>query len=1323
MPVSVRTSHIITSLLLLPFFVFSLSAGEKAAAKNTDDPDALLKGLKPAKGFSVQLWTANKMVINPVSISFDDQNRLYVCETFRFRDGGGLDVREHKYLYYDDILLKTTDDRRALYAKYKDKFKPGYFTTAKEKIVLVEDTQKSGKADKVSVFAEAFNDELDGPGVGVCWHDGKLYFACVPKIWELTGANGTGPAEKINTFFDGFGVRVSISGHDLHGTIIGPDGKLYWSMGDRGFNATGREGQHFANPHTGGVFRANLDGSDLEQIYYGLRNPQELAFDEFGNLFTVDNNADIGDSARLTYILDGGDTGWHMGLQMLGNRDFPKLAGLGEGKRLNPWLDEGMWKLRSDTQPANILPPIGHITSGPSGLAYTPGTGLPDSYARHFFVCDYTSGSNSGVYSFVAEESGAGFEMKDKDKFLWGITATDVAFGYDGRVYVCDYGGGWHLPGKGSIVALSEPDAIKKPIVEEVRKLFADGIAKLDTKSLAGLLKHVDMRVRQRAQFELAKRAKDGLAALTTAAQTPGHTLSRIHGIWGLGQLHKQEPEALKVLVDLLNDTDARVREHAAKTLGDTRFTPAVEPLKKLLTDPNSRVKTFAAIALGKLHCNSDVPALLTILRDNADKDAFLRHAAVMGLAGTGEAAALLPSITDSSRSIRLGVLLALRRMQNPNIAAFLKDADPQIYAEAVRAIYDTPIRDAMPQLAADLKRIVAKPDDFKSLSPLLFSRLVNANYRYGTLEDAAAVAEFAATPAFPENVRIAALDMLTKWEQPTVVDPVMGLPRPVPARAKLIPDAAIKSALQKILSENGAIAAKAVDMAVTFGVELTDPMLLAFVKDAKRGEDIRTASLEKLASKKYADLTPLLPALITDPSTKVRVAAIAAQLDIDGPAGIKSARAILGNGTPPPTNDIKIVTDRTTGDWNKLKMGAPSNSDFADKASAKNVVFSAVKGFAPPNALAGAKDGLLPRLNDGAAAENADDTERNTWLDGNGSRILCDLQKTLDIGAINTFSWHAKNRAHQHINLWGSNNEKADAAAKDLKKEWTLIAAIDTTKLGEGGKHGSAVYNAGGSIGKFRYLLWESPQKGPGTFFSEIDVYETGTWQFSPQGDSHLQQDIYALLGKTSAPAAADYLVELLDHMAAGKIPASLHLDLIEAAELRKEESIIKRMADLRKAFPEEDKVAPYRMTLTGGDAKLGEDVFKFHAAGCLKCHKIGGEGHEAGSDAGPKLAGVATRLTRDKILESLIDPSAVIVPGFGTTTFRMKDGLVISGSVIEENTTEISVKDAEGKTLKINVADIKKRAQPVSPMPPMGPVMKPREIRDLIEYLSTLK
>ena len=504
--------------------------------------------------------------------------------------------------------------------------------------------------------------------MGLAWYDGKLYYACVPKIWELTGANGSGPVDKINTFFDGFGVRVSISGHDVHGTIVGPDGKLYWSMGDRGYNVTGREGQHLVNPHTGGVFRSNLDGSDLEIYYHGLRNPQELAFDEFGNLFTVDNNADIGDASRLTYILEGGDTGWTAGWQMLGYADFPKLAGIGD-KKPDSWLEEGMWKMRFEQQPASILPPVGLITNGPCGFAYYPGIGLPDSYAKHFFICDYTAGSNSGVHSFTAEEDGAGFVMKNAEKFLWGLTATDVAFGYDGRVYVVDYGGGWNLPGKGSIVTVSEPNASTAPIVQEVRKLFADGIVKLDTPHLAALLKHVDMRVRQRAQFELAKRGKEGFAALKDAANTPGHTLSRVHGIWGLGQMAKQQPEALPAIAALLGDSEARVREQAVKTLGDAHYAPAMDTLLTLLTDASPRVKTFAAIALGKLKCRTDVPALIDILHENADKDAFLRHASVMGLAGSGDADALKAHAYDSSKAVRLGVLLAMRRMDDPGVA------------------------------------------------------------------------------------------------------------------------------------------------------------------------------------------------------------------------------------------------------------------------------------------------------------------------------------------------------------------------------------------------------------------------------------------------------------------------------------------------------------------------------------------------------------------------------------------------------------------------------------------------------------------------------
>ena len=78
-------------------------------------------------------------------------------------------------------------------------------------------------------------------------------------------------------------------------------------MGDRGFNVTNKDGEVLKDTNSGAVFRCDLDGSNLEIFYHNLRNPQEIAFNEFGDLFTVDNNCDQGDSARVCYLLEGGD--------------------------------------------------------------------------------------------------------------------------------------------------------------------------------------------------------------------------------------------------------------------------------------------------------------------------------------------------------------------------------------------------------------------------------------------------------------------------------------------------------------------------------------------------------------------------------------------------------------------------------------------------------------------------------------------------------------------------------------------------------------------------------------------------------------------------------------------------------------------------------------------------------------------------------------------------------------------------------------------------------------------------------------------------------
>ena len=134
---------------------------------------------------------------------------------------------------------------------------------------------------------------------------------------------------------------------------------------------------------------------------------------------------------------------------------------------------------------------------------------------------------------------------------------------------------------------------------------------------------------------------------------------------------------------------------------------------------------------------------------------------------------------------------------------------------------------------------------------------------------------------------------------------------------------------------------------------------------------------------------------------------------------------------------------------------------------------------------------------------------------------------------------------------------------------------------------------------------------------------------------------------------------------------------------------------------------------------ADLGEIVFNENlGAQCVACHRIGKEG----SEVGPPLTEIGKK-GREYILESLLAPQAKIAAGYGMMSLKMKDGTTLAGALKQEDKKFLSLILPDKKEVVINLAEVDSRTTPVSTMPPMGAILTPRQLRDLVEYLSGLK
>ena len=832
---------------------------------------------------------ASQGVTSPTALAFGEKGELYVTETHRFRHGVA-DNRSHLYWYLDDISSRTTADRRKLHEKWQDKeaITSLKFLTEKDDMVRVlTDPDDKGVYRKNGIFAGKFNDLLDGPAAGVLAYEGTVFLACIPKIYALQDKDGNGEAEVRDVIQDGFGVRVSFSGHDLNGFALGPDGRVYGTLGDRGLNLTTKEGKHYEMPDEGCAFRFDPDGTNFEIIHTGLRNPKEIAFDEVGNLISVDNNCDQGDKARVVYIVEGADSGWNMGNQ--GLLVHYRQMGMEERPPCR-WMDEKMWELPNALQPAYLLPPVAHLTSGPSGLTYHPGTGFLESEAGRFLVCDYRGGAaNSGIWSFKVESSGAGMKMTDSRKLNWGAAVTDVDYSWDGKLAVTDFITGWVSHDDGRVYSLEAEKPWRATEAAQVSTLIKEGFEKRPANELARLLTHPDMRVRLRAELALTRKP-EALGLLTAAARQTANPLARLHGVWGLGIIARRGAAALpgtthtslaapalrekarSALLPLLADQDIEVRSQTIKMLGESGLAADGIPFEKLLADSTARVQLYAAIAAGRMKSSGSVPAIHAMLENSADL--YLRHAGSYALSLLESPAQLVALKSHASPKVRMAAVIALRRLKSPELAEFLSDADSTIIDEAVRSINDQDIREVRPAVAA----LLDKPADAKRTA-MIWRRLLHCAFRTGDETNARRVLKVALDPQTPEISRLEAFRLLNEWTAPHPVDQSTGRMAPLPERDTAIISGVLANNVAPLIETEGKFLKAALALIIKNKLDLTSvasSTLQALVLNESVPGPARVEALEIYAARQPAGFDELLAKLAAGKDDDVAIGALA---------------------------------------------------------------------------------------------------------------------------------------------------------------------------------------------------------------------------------------------------------------------------------------------------------------------------------------------------------------------------------------------------------------------------------------------------------------
>lgn len=175
----------------------------------------------------------------------------------------------------------------------------------------------------------------------------------------------------------------------------------------------------------------------------------------------------------------------------------------------------------------------------------------------------------------------------------------------------------------------------------------------------------------------------------------------------------------------------------------------------------------------------------------------------------------------------------------------------------------------------------------------------------------------------------------------------------------------------------------------------------------------------------------------------------------------------------------------------------------------------------------------------------------------------------------------------------------------------------------------------------------------------------------------------------------------------------------LIEAAKHAKD-AIAKAQSSSGKKVAELKPEKVMKLAMVGkGKPTVGKLLFT--RQGCIACHAV----DQKAVQKGPYLGSAGSQFTKDYLIQSILDPNAVVAQGFQSEVVTMKDETVHYGFVTREEDGIVDLRNIVGLLTQLKEADIKKRDHEGTSMMPagLGGTLTMDQFNDLIAYLSSMK